>query len=546
MITTFHIHLKGRVQGVGFRPFVLRLATALGLKGWVNNGVNGLHIRFQADAATAQGLLEQILKEAPRLAIVIHHTLSICPPEVFPDFRIVDSELTGQPDLLVTPDFGLCPDCRQEIHDAADRRFGYAFTTCTLCGPRYSITSGLPYDRQRTSMQGFQQCPDCKAEFAAAENRRFFSQTNSCPNCGIQLQWWDASGKLLSSNQTDCLDQCVRTLQAGQIAAVKGIGGYLLLCDAANAPAIALLRKRKVRPNKPFALLYPNLGILREDATVSEQAAKWLLSPEAPIVLLPARENGPLHIAMEAIAPGLQQIGAMLPYAPLLELLAAQFGRPLVATSGNVSGSPIVYEDQTAVARLGFIADRVLSHNRPILAPQDDSVLRLAGEMPVWIRRSRGIAPSLLVPGWQPPEMPIFCAGADMKSAFCLNTGGQTYHSQYLGNLDHFDTQQQYLRLVRYFENIFQEQPALVVADAHPGYVATNIAGQLAAEWKAPLTHIQHHEAHFAAVLAENQLLASDGILGISGMAPAMATTGKSGAASFSAGIIIPYIPADK
>lgn len=528
---TYHLHLSGQVQGVGFRPFVWRLARDWGLKGWVNNTTDGVHVVYNAPAGEAEAFAQAVLREAPALSVITGHTLEILPAQTFPDFQIVHSAGDAEPDLLLTPDFGLCDDCRLELNDPANRRAGYAFLTCTHCGPRYSIITALPYDRERTTMAPFRQCPACAAEYDDPADRRYYSQTNSCPVCGIALRLIDTAGKTWPHP----LETAIAWLKSGKILAVKGIGGYLLMCDATDAGALTALRARKRRPSKPFALLYGHLEQLAGDALVDTAEEKLLQSPAAPIVLLPLREHPASGICAGLVAPGLDQIGVMLPYTPLLELIARGFGKPLVATSGNISGSPILYEDDKAQQALSGIADALLMNNRDIAIPQDDSVLRLSpvhGQKIV-LRRSRGYAPTFLFET-PPPTSPLkergdvtsryplrlpspsgegsgvgslLALGATLKSSFTWQLKGNTYVSQYLGDLESFDTQEAFEHTLRHFLGLFRQKPDQIAVDKHPDYFSTRLGKRLADEWQIPVREVQHHKAHFAAVLAENGCL---------------------------------------
>ncbi len=507
--TTFHLHLKGRVQGVGFRPFVYRLAHGLGLKGQVRNAFDGVHIDCNGTRDTAEHFLQKILLEAPENARITASSLQESPATFFDTFSIVHSDHTADADLLLAPDFALCADCRQELKTAGDRRSGYPFITCTNCGPRFSILESLPYDRELTTMRDFAICPACAAEYARASDRRYYSQTNSCPDCGIQLAFEHFSAGERTDDQARALERSLDLLKSGRILAVKGIGGFLLLCDATDEQAVMRLRARKVRPAKPFAVLYPSLEALRGDALVRPEEAEMLSGPVSPVVLLQLLDRQQSGLAAGCIAPGLGQVGAMLPYAPLLERISAACGKPLVATSGNHGGSPIVFSEEVARMELPAVADAMLTHNRRIVAPQDDSVLRFAGETrrPILARRARGLAPSLDLPGFPTSRKTVFCAGADLKSAFCWARGGNIYLSPYLGDLGHFDTQQRYRFMADHFFRLLRQTPEIVVADRHPGYFSTRMAAELATLWKAEFRQIQHHEAHLGAVLAENDLL---------------------------------------
>ncbi len=524
---TYHLHVAGQVQGVGFRPFVWRLARAHGLLGWVNNTTDGVHVVFNATASQATAFTDALLREAPELARITAHELETIEWQEFTDFSIVHSTADAPPNLLLSPDFGLCADCRRELHDPSNRRWGYPFITCTNCGPRFSIVTGLPYDRERTTMHPFVQCPECQAEYDDPANRRYFSQTNSCSVCGLQLQLLDAAGTEISAP----LQTALAWMLEGKILAVKGIGGYLLLCDATNSMAIALLRQRKRRPTKPFALLYASIEQVEGDAELHADELAQLQSPAAPIVLLHRRGVPVSGLCSEAVAPGLDQIGVMLPYAPLLEVLAHGMGRPLVATSGNISGSPIIFEDKKALQALVPIADGILRHNRDIAVPQDDSVVRRSPghRQQIVLRRSRGFAPTFLFdapPGTnnpspaqaQTPSGPlrqapnfklrdsnsILALGATMKSSFAWQHRRNLYVSQYLGDLESYDTQEAFEHTLRHFLALFRERPEAIAVDKHPDYFSTQLGKRLAAEWGVPFREVQHHAAHFGAVLAEN------------------------------------------
>jgi hydrogenase maturation protein HypF len=500
--SAWHLRIRGQVQGVGFRPFVCRLAGRMGLAGRVWNAADGVHVQFSAEADAAEAFRRAVAAEAPPLARITSSVLEAMPEQAFAGFEVVHSEPGADAEVLLTPDAAMCADCRAELHDPAGRRHGYAFITCTSCGPRFTIAQALPYDRERTTMAPFAQCPACEAEYGDLADRRYYSQTNSCPACGIRLSAPPGAA--------------AEWLRAGEIVAVKGIGGFLLLCDARNPAAIQRLRTRKHRPAKPCAVLYPDAELLAGDTVLSEEARSLLGSPESPIVILPLRAQPASGICAELLAPGLDHLGAMLPYAPLLELIAAAFGAPLLATSGNLSGSPIACTDAQALEYLGSVADRFLTHNREIVAPVDDSVLRLApfSGTPILLRRSRGYAPSFLPP--QPPAGPATLAfGADLKSAFAWSRKGNCYISPFLGDLESCDTQEQFEAMLRHLMRLFGAQPERLAADLHPEYYSVRLAERLALEWGLPLARIPHHEAHLAAVLGEQEAWPGAPVLGV-------------------------------
>lgn len=507
------LHIGGLVQGVGFRPHVFRLANRFGLKGWVNNNPGGVDIELSGSTEDLDAFQQELCVRPPAHARINEITVQEAAPTNFTSFEIVESKPNGPPLVLLTPDLGLCDECLHELFQPGNRRAGYAFTTCLKCGPRYSIITGLPYDRPLTTMAGFTMCPDCEREFRAPANRRFYSQTNSCPQCAVKLSLVDPSGQMLTSNAGAVIEKAVELLRLGKIIAAKGIGGYLLLTDAANAGSVELLRQRKHRPSKPFALLMKSVDDARQYAHINEPEAEALQSLECPVVLL-HRKN---HSSLPGVAPGLDRLGIMLPSAPLLALLAAAFEGPLVATSGNISGSPIFYDDKKALQHLGHVADFFLMHNRGIVVPQDDSVIQFTqhDQQRIVLRRSRGFAPLIFNHPFALDDT-VLAMGADMKSAFSLHTRGNLYASQYLGDLEDYDTQSEYRHTLDHLLGLLKASPAVVLTDMHPGYYATQTGKRLASTWKAETREIQHHEAHFAAVLAENERLDSSGkILGV-------------------------------
>ncbi|MBX2877247.1 MAG: carbamoyltransferase HypF [Saprospiraceae bacterium] len=513
-MNTWHIHIEGQVQGVGFRPFVFVLAREHGLNGWVNNTTDGVHIVFNAEETQANAFKNKILTDAPALSKITALHLNLWPATAFTKFEIVHSDSEAAPKLLLTPDFALCTACREELRQMENRRFSYPFITCTHCGPRFSIVQGLPYDRTNTAMDAFQMCSSCRDEYDNPLNRRYYSQTNSCPDCGIALSLYDADQNEVSQQAEEILERISQFWEVGKIVAIKGIGGFLLTCDASNETAVAELRKRKHRPSKPFAVMYPREQ-LSKDFNLDKAARELLEGPIAPIVLL---EKGVQTSMAEGVAPGLEKVGLILPYAPLFECLLHSFGRAIVATSGNVSHSPIIYQDQKALQELVEIADFVLLHNRDIALPQDDSVIThtLFQQHKIILRRSRGLAPTYINPDLDLPTERILAMGAMLKSTFTLLNQGHVYVSQYLGDLAHFDAQLNYQYTIRHFLNLFRTRPAVVLIDQHPSYPSFQVGKELAAEYGASVYAIQHHQAHFGAVLGEcNQIHTDEPILGV-------------------------------
>lgn len=433
-------------------------------------------------------------------------------PNAHPDFHIATSREDGDAEgLQPAPDFAPCGECLAEMQDPSDRRYGYAFITCTQCGPRFSVMDDLPYDRRNTSMVAFDACPACSAEYADPSNRRFHSQTNSCPDCGITMRLHDSVAGECRIPQSDMLPRVAAALQSGHIVAVKSIGGYLLLCDAGSEDTVRRLRDRKRRPEKPLALLYPDLQRVAASYRLSPEEERELTGHAAPILLLRPASTASVSLPWDEIAPGLDRIGVMLPASPLLHALSALFGRPLVATSGNVSGSPIIHDDGQALLLLTQVADLILSHDREIVTPQDDSVMRFtpSGGRRILIRRSRGFAPSLSHQRSRGGEA-VFACGALLKSTFTLGYGRDAFVSQYLGDTDVYEAQSAYRDAAERMMTLFPEKPAVVIADRHPGYFSSRYAEELGRSLDATVVAVPHHKAHAAAVLAENGLLGAD------------------------------------
>ncbi len=514
---TFHIHIGGLVQGVGFRPHIYRAAQGMGINGWVNNTYDGVHIVINADQEKAEKFYREIISRPPVNAVIAKTSMQEIPSQEFHDFRIVHSDHHHQPNMMVAPDFGICPECRSELYQPKNARYQYPFITCTHCGPRYSIIRQLPYDREHTTMDPYTMCWRCKEEYHDPMNRRYYSQTNSCVQCGIPMSVHNAEGDCICNDYECILTMVNESLHDGKIVAVKGIGGYLLMADAANRMTIATLRERKHRPGKPFAVIYPNVQAAEKDVSINTAEKEQLLGPAAPIVLCRLHEQTHYTICHDLIAPGLRKIGIMFPYTPLLELIACRFNKPLIATSGNISGSPILYHDEDALEQLTGIADLFLAYEREIVVPQDDSVMQYspAHLQPIRIRRSRGFAPNYyphpftLAGSW-------LAAGAELKSSFALLDGEQCYVSQFLGNQEYFEGQIAYKETLHHLSGLLKFSPDFIISDSHPGYFVSEEARQMALEKKIPCIEVQHHKAHFAAVLAENKLMdTEDPVLGI-------------------------------
>ena len=517
---TYHIHIMGQVQGVGFRPYVYRMAQQFGINGEVYNSIDGVHIIFNAIETRAEEFYQSLISNAPAISHITASVINKIANRNFDEFKIISSEYEGQYNVLLTPDFAICEDCRRELKSeiGTTRRAGYPFITCTNCGPRYSIVHRLPYDRENTSMSSFEMCSSCSHEYNEPTDRRYFSQTNSCADCGISLSLNSNEKGFQEKDYNTIIPKAIQLLEEGKIIAVKGIGGYLLLCDAANKESISRLRNYKQRPSKPFALMYPNVEMLKADVLLSPVEEKTLTSPSSPVLLLHLKENISSDICLSEIAPGLNQVGVMLPYAPVYELLLNGYNKPVIATSANISNSPIVYKDDEAIEQLNKMADFIISNNREIAVPQDDSVIKFSSfeSQKIVIRRSRGLAPTYINPDLPLPKENILATGALLKSTFTLTHQQNIYISQYLGNLDNYDVQKNYHYCLNHFYSLFDTQPEIILTDKHPDYYSTSYGLDLAKEMHIPVKQYQHHEAHFAAVLGENNLLKNDKpVLGI-------------------------------
>jgi hydrogenase maturation protein HypF len=494
------IVVRGIVQGVGFRPFVYNLATRLRLGGFVRNQTGTVLIEVEGESPALERFLAELAERPPPLAVIEHLSWERRPPRGEERVRIEHSEAGSDSPVFVSPDVAVCADCLAELFDPADRRYGYPFLNCTNCGPRLTIITGAPYDRPRTTMAGFAMCAACRAEYDDPADRRFHAQPTACPACGPQVRLPDAGGRPVTT--ADPLGSLVAALHAGQIAAVKGLGGYHLVCDARNAAAVAELRRRKHRDEKPFAVMAADLAAVESLAVVGPQEKDLLRSPRAPIVLLRKRVPNPVA---EEVAPGNPWLGVMLPYTPLHHLLLRRAGRPLVMTSGNRSDEPIAHQDADALERLAGIADLFLVHDRPIHVRCDDSVTRVVDGLELPLRRSRGYAPRPVALPFECPR-PILAVGGQLKATFALGRGRQAFLSHHLGDLDHHQAYRAFLRDVALYEELFAIRPAVLAHDLHPDYASTRYAQQRAAQEGITLLAVQHHQAHVASCMAEHGL----------------------------------------
>ncbi len=531
------LRVRGIVQGVGFRPFVYRLASELALDGWVGNDAAGVTIEVQGDEQRIVRLARRLRDEAPALARVEAIDVVDCAP--LPDgtgFAIRESG-GGRPATAIPPDSAICDDCLAELFDPADRRYRYAFVNCTNCGPRYTITRRLPYDRPMTSMAAFGQCPQCLAEYRSPRDRRFHAEPNACPACGPRLGLLDAIG--VEMRDGDPVAQTVARIAHGEIIAIKGLGGFHLACDARNADAVARLRERKGREEKPFAVMVASAVSLRRWTEVAPAERALLESPERPIVLL--RKRGDVDAALSGVAPGLAWLGAMLPYTPLQYLLFHEAaGRPagtswlslpqelvLVMTSANPGGEPLVTRNDEAQERLAGIADAFLVHDRDIVIRCDDSVVRAApgnAKRFQFVRRARGYTPRAIRLAAEGPS--VVALGGYFKNTICVTRGDQAFVSQHIGDLDNAPTATMLIETIDHLVSILGIEPAIVAHDLHEDFFSTRYAARLATRWGVPARGVQHHHAHIAAVLAEHRRagpvlgLALDGVgLGTDGTA---------------------------
>ncbi len=534
------VTVRGAVQGVGFRPFVYRLASELNLKGWVSNSSQGVFVEVEGPRATLDEFSIRLRKEKPPRAVIQSFESSFLDAVGYGGFEIKKSETGGDKSALILPDIATCADCLSEIFDSTNRRFHYPFTNCTNCGPRFSIIEALPYDRAQTSMRNFVMCPECDHEYHDPLDRRFHAQPNACPRCGPQLQLWDENGAIISERD-DALQRAADAIRAGEVVALKGVGGFQLIVDARNEDAVVRLRERKRREEKPFALMYPSLDAVRADCELSELEENLLLSPEAPIVLLrrgtafqavglagvsPADSKATRLEACSphrqdacapSIAPRNPNLGVMLPYSPLHHLLMRELGFPVVATSGNLSDEPICIDEHEALQRLRGIADLFVVHDRPIVRHVDDSIVRVMCDREMVLRRARGYAPLPIVVKSKTENQKsrtILAVGAHLKNSVALKIDNNVFISQHIGDLETKQAYAAFQRSAQDLPRLYDARIDLVACDMHPDYLSTKFAHALqgaaisrspSAAGKPPLA-VQHHFAHVVACMAENEI----------------------------------------
>ncbi len=510
--------IRGAVQGVGFRPFVYRLATEMRLHGWVLNSAQGVFIEVDGPSPALTEFRQRVRTECPAHARILSMEAVELDPAGFEHFEIRHSDDAGEKSVVVLPDLAVCDDCLSEMLDPADRRYRYPFINCTNCGPRYSIVLSLPYDRPNTTMRGFEMCADCRREYDYPVDRRFHAQPTACPVCGPRLTYRDASGAPTAKADAALLAAC-EDIRRGRIVAVKGLGGYQLICDARDEATVRELRARKRREEKPLAVMLPSLQAVRDLCATNDQEERLLRSAESPIVLLERRREAASHLA-PSVVPGAvtadgassypnPYLGVMLPYTPLHHLLMRELGFPIVATSGNRSDEPICIDEGEALERLADIADTFLTHNRPIARHVDDSVVRIVLGREQVMRRARGYAP--LPPPASVPQGAVLAVGAQLKNAVAVATGGQVFLSQHIGDLDNAEAFGAFRRVADDLRALYEmPEQTRVAHDLHPDYLSTRAAERMT----GAKVGVQHHHAHVLACMADNDLRGP--VLGVS------------------------------
>ncbi len=503
--------VRGIVQGVGFRPFIYNLARQNNLKGWVRNTSGNVEIHLEGTSNHLDNFLTQFQNQLPPLARIDSLQILATKPENLVEFQILSSQFDPTQFQPISPDTAICADCRRELFDPSDRRYRYPFINCTNCGPRFTIIQSLPYDRPNTTMAGFVMCPSCRQEYENPEDRRFHAQPIACPACGPQV-WFEVDGQSIA--EKDAAIQTAREwLKEGKILAIKGLGGFHLACDATNEKAVQILRERKQRSDKPFALMAFDLKTIEQYCLIKPEEKEWLESRFAPIVLLETHQPALLP---NNIAPHQNRLGFMLAYTPLHLLLTepeAEYPPVLVMTSGNLSDEPIAYKDDQARSQLASLADGFLFHNREIHMRVDDSVVKSLRSKMYFIRRSRGFAPDPILIGQELP--PLLATGAELKNAFCLTRGQYAFLSHYIGDMENYETLTSFEEGIAHFEKVFQIKPETLACDQHPNYLATRYAVRRAQEQNLPLVQVQHHHAHLVSCLADNQCDPGQAVIGV-------------------------------
>ena len=493
------IKVQGVVQGVGFRPFVYRLAGECNLKGWVRNTSGNVEIEVEGDEETLKSFLNDLETKAPPMARIEKVKTTFHPPKGYTKFKIWDSLSQDGKYQLVSPDIATCEDCKRELFSPADRRFRYPFTNCTNCGPRFTIIEDIPYDRPKTTMRQFEMCPECQQEYNNPLDRRFHAQPNACPKCGPGLELVDGGGNPIKVN--DVFKAMSKLLKAGRILAIRGLGGFHLACDATNEEAVNLLRARKRRPSKPLAVMVGTIEEIENHCFISPEERKLLQSPQCPIVLLRWKHSS--SNISPAVAPNLKYLGVMLPYTPLHHILLRESSIPLVMTSGNISEEPIAKDNDEALRRLKGIADYFVLHNRDIYARYDDSVYMVEG-VPQAIRRARSYAPYPIFLPFRSKQ--TLACGAELKNTFCLTKDEHAFLSQHIGDMENEESLDHFENTIELYKKLFRIEPEIVAYDMHPEYLSTKYALQAGLEQGLRLTPVQHHHAHIVSCLVENKV----------------------------------------
>ncbi len=500
-IQRLKLTLLGAVQGVGFRPFVYRLAVERGLRGWVANSSQGLCIEVEGPIVSLDAFESDIIQKKPPRSFIQSLESARLDPKDYVDFQILESTAEGIKTALILPDIAVCDECLSEIFDPKNRRYRYPFTNCTHCGPRFSIIEALPYDRANTSMKDFVLCRACQAEYEDPANRRYHAQPNACSDCGPHLELRDSEGRVLAEGG-QALDGAIDFLLQGKIGAVKGLGGFHLLASAVNEETVGRLRDRKHRQEKPFALMIPTIEMAKSYCEISDIEERALNAPEAPIVILKGRISAKAGVQplASSIAPQNPNLGVMLPYTPLHHLLMRKLDHPMIATSGNLSEEPIVTDEMEALTRLAAVADFYLVHNRPIIRPVDDSIVRVMSGRQMILRRGRGFAPLPFESDGSEPS--VLAVGAHQKNTVAQSIGGRIFVSQHIGDLATEESARAFKQAVKTFEQLYDAKPDLVASDIHPDYLSTKFAESLG----LAQVRVQHHYAHCLSCMAENEL----------------------------------------
>ncbi|MEA1958607.1 MAG: carbamoyltransferase HypF [Chloroflexota bacterium] len=500
------VKVRGVVQGVGFRPFVYRLARELDVRGWVRNTSGDVEIAVEGNVGSVDAFVAALRSKAPPQARVEDIDVLQSTPRGYATFDILDSLSREGRYLLVSPDIATCDDCRREIFDSSDRRYRYPFTNCTNCGPRFTIIEDIPYDRVNTTMREFRMCADCQREYEDPLDRRFHAQPNACADCGPQLSLVDSVGDVVACD--DSVAASAGFLREGKILAIRGLGGFQLACDATNEEAVNTLRERKRRPSKPFAVMVSLMDDFEKHCIVSTAERDLLLSPESPIVLVEWRRSE--STIAPAVAPRLNYMGVMLPYTPLHHLLMNEVDVPLVMTSGNISEEPIAKDNDEALRRLGGIADYFLLHSRDIYARYDDSVC-MVERSPQVVRRARGYAPYPIALGFDSRQ--ILACGAGLKNTFCLTKGRHAFVSQHIGDMENAETLEHFEGSIDLYKKLFRIEPEAIAHDMHPEYLATKYALRTGEASVLRLVPVQHHHAHIVSCMADNGV--SESVIGV-------------------------------